>query len=365
VTSIKFGNKIGMHKNEIETPVLMVDLDTMESNLKKMAEFFKTVPANLRPHTKTHKTPSLAHKQIEYGAVGICCGTLDEAAVMISAGIRDVLVTREIVSPEQLDRVIGLSRHSDIIIIVDDHEVVERFALAAESNGVKVRTMIDVRCRLDRSGVLPGDPSLLIARKIHNSKGLKFAGIAGYEGSMHGWKPERREASCKEALSSLIETKELIERDGIEVPIVSAGATSTYRTAGSFPGITEVQAGTYITMDDEYYGFFPEFNIALSVLTTVISRPSSTVVTTDAGSKKLTTDEGLPVPKDSPWLKLKAVNEEHGVLELMELERKIVVGDKIEIIPSHGCTTFNLYDHVYGMRDDHLEIIWKIAARGC
>ncbi len=363
--SAKRGHGIGLHKSELETPVLMIDLDVMERNLRKMAAFFETVAANLRPHTKTHKTPALAHKQLEHGAVGICCGTLDEAEVMISAGIRDVLVTREIVAPEQIDRVVGLSRHSDIIIIVDNHEVVERFSKAAENGRTRIRTLVDVRCRLDRSGVPPGRPSLLLAQKVHQSKGLEFAGLIGYEGSMHGWEPERREAACREALSALVETKALIERDGLEVPIVSAGATSTYRTAGAFPGVTEVEAGSYITMDDEYHGFFPEFEIALSVLTTVISRPSAEVVTTDAGAKKLTTDEGLPVPKDSRGLRLKALNEEHGVLELSDAARRIAVGDKLEIVPSHGCTTFNLYDQVCGLRDDRLEVVWEIAGRGC
>jgi D-serine deaminase-like pyridoxal phosphate-dependent protein len=129
------GNRIGMHKNEIETPVLMVDLDVMERNLKKMADYFKGVKAKLRPHTKSHKTPALAHKQIEAGAIGICCGCLDEAQVMISAGIRDVLVTREIVLPGEITRVVGLARHSDIMVPVDNEELAERISQAAVMKG--------------------------------------------------------------------------------------------------------------------------------------------------------------------------------------------------------------------------------------
>ena len=365
MTSMKTWNRIGMHKSELATPILMINLDTMERNLKKMSDFFHSVKANLRPHTKTHKTPALAHKQIEYGAKGICCGTLGEAEVMISSGIRDVLITREIVSPEQIEVATSLAKHSDVIVLVDDSEVAEKLSSAAQNKGSRIRTMIDVRCRLDRSGVTPLEPCLSLARKMTKLKGIDFVGLAGYEGSMHGWENDRREKACREALASLIETKELIERDGIEVSIVSAGATSTYKTAGTFPGITEIQAGTYITMDDEYYGFFPEFEIALSVLTTVISRPSRKVVTTDAGCKKLTTDEGMPVPKDKEAVKITALNEEHGVLELIDQEKAMRVGEKIEIVPSHGCTTFNLYDQVLGMRNDRVEIIWDIAGRGC
>jgi len=139
-----------------------------------------------------------------------------------------------------------------------------------------------------------------------------------YSWSMHGWEAPRREATCKEELAILMRTKEQIERDGMEIEIVSAGATSTYKITGSYPGVTEVQAGSYLTMDAEYHGWFPEFEIALSVLTTVINRPSQKGVTTDAGKKKLTEDEGLPQPKASDQLKMVALHEEHGILELTD-----------------------------------------------
>ena len=358
------GNRIGMHKNEIETPVLMVDLDVMERNLKKMADFFKGVKAKLRPHTKSHKTPALAHKQIEAGAIGICCGSLDEAQVMISAGIRDVLVTREIVLPGEITRVIGLARHSELMIPVDNEEGAERISRAAEAKGVKIRTLVDVMTRLGRCGVPPGQPALSLARRVNQMKGLRLMGLMGYEGSMHGWEASKREATCREELAILMDTKERVERDGMEVDIVSAGASSTYRVAGTYPGVTEVQAGSYLMMDGEYRSWFSEFEIALSVLTTVINRPSPMGVATDAGKKKLTEDAGLPQPKEPGGMKVVALHEEHGILEPLDPHQKVKIGDKIEIIPSHGCTTFNLYDQVYGMRDDYLEVIWDVAARG-
>lgn len=353
-----------MHKAEIETPVLMVDLKILEGNLHKMASYFANTKAKLRPHTKSHKTPALAHMQIEAGAIGICCGTLDEAEVMISSGIRNVLVTREIVLPQQMARVVRLTKQSDILIVVDNEEIARRFSEAAESEGSKVKTLVDVMSRLGRSGVPPGKAALSMAEKIYKSKGLMFMGLMGYEGSMHGWDAKKREETCKHELGILMDTKELIERNGMEVRIVSCGATSTYKIAGTYPGVTEVQAGSYLTMDSEYYSWFPEFEIALSVLATVISQPSPTLVTTDAGIKKLTEDEGTPQPKHPEWAKVIALHEEHGILELIDPEKEIRVGDQLEIIPTHGCTTFNLYDQVYGMRDDYLEIIWDIEARG-
>ena len=360
----KQGNRIRMHVSELETPILMIDLDVMERNLHKMAAFFKNRPAKLRPHTKTHKTAALAHKQIEAGAIGICCGSLDEAEVMISRGIRDVLVTREIVSPEKTARVAALARHSDIMIVVDDEEVANQFSQAGEAQGTQIRTLVDVDLGLGRCGVQPGEPALALSRKVANTRGLQYMGLMGYEGSKHGIDAAIRDRECRQALKTLMATKELVERDGIAVEIVSGGATTTYKVSGSFPGVTEVQAGTYLIFDAEYHSFFPEFECALTVLTTVISRPSRERVTTDAGKKKLTEDSGLPTARDSNDLRLLALNEEHGILELTDLTRDYRVGDKLEIIPSHGCTTFNLYDQVYGMRNDLVETIWDIAGRG-
>jgi D-serine deaminase-like pyridoxal phosphate-dependent protein len=199
---------------------------------------------------------------------------------------------------------------------------------------------------------------------VAESNGLKYMGLMGYAGSFHSLDAPERERREKEALSSLVETKELIEKNGIEVPIVSAGATSTFRTSGTFPGVTEVQAGTYITMDTEYASIVGDFEIAISVLTTVVSRPTPTAVTTDAGMKKFSGDAGLPRLKDSPDLRVHELNEEHGRLVLANLERRVNVGDKLELLPSHGCTTFNLYDELYGMRDGKVEVVWDISGRG-
>ena len=353
-----------MTKNELETPVLMIDLDAMARNLKKMADSFERMPSSLRPHTKSHRTPAIAHKQVQAGARGICCGTLDDAEVMISSGITDVLVTREIVLPQTISRAVGLAKHSEIMIIVDNEEIVGRFSHAAELEGVKVRALVDVLTRLGRSGVPPGEPAIALARKVSESKGLIFMGFMGYEGSMHGWDSRKREEACSKSLKLLIETKQAAEQVGIEVRVVSAGATSTHRTTGMYPGVTEVQAGSYLTMDADYFSFFPEFEVAATVMTTVISRPTRYEITTDAGLKKLSQDNGLPQIKGADGIEMVALNEEHGRLRLTDPGTQVRVGDRIEIIPSHCGAAFNMYDRVCGMRDDRLEVIWGIGARG-
>ena len=138
-----------------------------------------------------------------------------------------------------------------------------RFSTGVAARGARVKAMVDVKTRLERSGVPCGEPSLALARAIHRAKGLESVGLAGYEGLMHGWNRDKRDAACREALTELMKTRDLIERDGVPVSIVSAGTTSTYTTAGTFPGVTEIQAGTYVVMDDEYPSFFPELEVAL------------------------------------------------------------------------------------------------------
>jgi len=351
-------NPVSMLKQDLETPALLVDLNVLERNLKTMADFSATSKCNLRPHIKTHKTPALAQMQIVAGAKGICCGNLREAEGMIAAGIRDVLVTKEIVLPQQIARVAELAKQSEIIVIVDNAEVAENFSRAAIAAGTKIRVLVDVDVRLGRSGVAPGEATRAFVRQIEKMRGLEFLGLMGYEGSLHDSSAEEREKQCQVAYEKLVGSKELIERDGIPVRIVSAGSTNTLRIAAKYRGITEVQPGSYLTSDARYRD--SEFKPAISVLTTVISRPNRTRVTTDAGQKNLTQDEGLPKVKNRDDVRVIALNEEHGILEATG-EKEIRVGDKIEIIPSHGGTTINMYSQMYGMRGERVEDVLEIV----
>jgi D-serine deaminase-like pyridoxal phosphate-dependent protein len=356
-------SQLGMHYLDLETPALLVDLAAMERNLRLVADFFATVPANLRPHVKNHRTPALAQLQIAAGAVGICCGNLAEAEIMIDAGIDDVLITKEIVRPDQIARVADLAGRSAIKVIVDDYMVALKINQAAQVAGTRVGVLVDVDVRLGRSGVAPGEAARHLSQAIAKMRGLQYLGLMGYEGSMQPLSAAEREQECRRVLGALVETKQLIEGDGIAVPIVSTGAASTYRVAGAFPGVTEVQAGAYLLSDVRYRRTLPEFACALSALATVISRPSPARVTIDAGQKKLASDGGMPEPKLAA-LRVVALNEEHGLLDLEDVSDPFRVGDVLEITPWHGSTTINLYEHIYAIRDEHVEAIWEVSARG-
>ncbi len=356
-------NTIGMLAADLETPALLVDIAAMERNEQRMAGFCSGVSVQLRPHVKSHRSPELARRQLASGAHGICCGSLAEAEAMLEAGVDDILITKQIVKPAQLARVAELARTSAIIVLADHDELVERLDRCALQAGTCIDVLIDVDIGLGRSGVAPMEAARRLAQRADRARGLRLLGLMGYEGSMHDLDAGAREAACAHALGRLVATRQLIERDGIELRIVSSGATSTFRTAGTIDGITEIQPGTYLLGDAKYRLAQPEFETALSVLTTVINLPSAGRITVDAGQKKLTSAAQLPQPKDSALRMLK-VQEEHGLLEVVDGRNSPRIGDTLELIPWHGGTTVNLYDRIYGIRDGYIAEVWNVAARG-
>ncbi|MBW8003639.1 MAG: DSD1 family PLP-dependent enzyme [Planctomycetes bacterium] len=358
---------IGSSVLDIDTPALLIDLEKLEYNLKKMADFFKEKDSDLRPHIKTHKTPVLAHKQIKAGAIGIACQKLAEAETMAKAGLDDILITNEVVGDQKIRRLVNLAKTTDVKTVVDNKENVISISAAAQERGVEVGILVEVNTGMNRCGVLPGTPVLELAQEIDKQKGTKFLGLMGYEGhTVFIETYERRKREAQKALKLLIDTKELLERNGYECKIVNAGGTGTYDISGTYPGVTEVTAGSYLTMDVKYSGIEGvEFEQALSLLTTVISRPTHDRAILDAGMKAITIEFGMPLIKSAKGgAKLYKLAEEHGYVELEAPDTKLDVGEKIELVPSHGCTTINLHDRFYAIRDNQVESVWPIEARG-
>jgi D-serine deaminase-like pyridoxal phosphate-dependent protein len=339
----------------------------MEANLERMADFFRHRQAKLRPHAKTHKSPLIARKQLDLGALGITCAKLGEAEVMAEAGIRDLLIANQIVGSAKISRLIELAEDAQVMVAADDPDNVRALSRAASAGGVKIRVLVEVDLGMGRCGVQPGQPALTLAQDIERCPGLTFAGLMGYEGHLVFLSSlQERTQRCQEAMGLLLETKELIERSGLPVENLSGGGTGTYAITGRIPGITEVQAGSYLFLDTKYRGIegLDDFYCALTVLTTVISHPEKGRVIVDAGRKAVSQDFGLPEVKDSPGAKLTSLAEEHGIIHLEEPNERIAVGDKIELIVSHCCTTINLHDRYFAMRNGCLEAVWPIAARG-
>jgi D-serine deaminase-like pyridoxal phosphate-dependent protein len=352
-----------MKIEELDTPSLLLDMDALEKNINKMANFFRGKPCKFRPHIKTHKTPIIAHKQIAAGAHGIACQKLGEAEVMVESGIKDVFITNQVVGWDKILRLAKLAHHSTMRVMVDDPSNVQQLSKAAMAEGVSLNVLVEQNVGMDRCGVPPGKPVVALAREVLGAKGLVFKGIIGYEGHcvlIDDYQEKRK--LCLEAMALNIETRDLLLRSGIEVDEVCAGGTSTYDISGIYPGITEIHPGSYATMDLKFKNMGIPFECAVSLLTRVISTPFHGKATVDGGMKAISHEFNLPKVK-MEGVKLVHLYEEHGLLETSG-SAILKHGDKIELIPSHGCTTINLHDRFYCVRDGYLEAVWRIAARG-
>jgi len=356
----------GMPVEEIDTPALVLDIGAAERNIRRMAEHFAGKAARLRPHVKTHKSPMLARKQLEAGAIGVTCAKLGEAEVMVAAGVPEILLSTEIVGAQKVARLAALSRHARILTVVDDAGAARAISDAAAAAGIRVPALIDLNVGQQRTGVLPGGPALELAREVGRMPGLTLVGVQGYEGHLqHLESAARRGEQCREAMAALTETAVLLRQEGFAIEVVTTGGTGTHAFAGDYPGVTEVQPGSYVFMDSHYGSVEGlAFEQSLTLRTTVISRTRAGDAVVDAGMKAASLDSGLPVVRGIPGAQFLFVGDEYGKLILDGAGQGVRVGDVIELVPSHCDTTVNLHDVYWVVRDGRLEDVWPIAARG-
>jgi D-serine deaminase-like pyridoxal phosphate-dependent protein len=352
--------------SEIDTPALLLRRPVLERNIAKMAARFHATPLRLRPHFKSNKCLHIAHLQLAAGAVGITCAKLGEAEALIDGGVSDILIANQIVGPLKIARLMELRRRADVMVAVDDAANVAQLSAAASVAGLELRVLVEVDVGMGRCGVRPGEPALALARAVAGSPGLRFMGLQAYEGHLQEVTPyEERRRRAQEDMQKAIDTRRLIEAAGLPVAIVSGVGTGTHTISGKLEGIDELQVGSYATMDAEYARVGgADFEHALSVLATVVSRPAPDVAIIDVGLKAITPEFGLPLVRRD-GAEYTEFSEEHGTLTLSDAAQGLSVGDKVELIPSHGCTTCNLYDvmHVLDGEDRFVEL-WPIEGRG-
>ncbi len=363
--------EIGLPKNEIDTPALIIDLDIMECNLEKMATYFSNVEARLRPHVKLHKaTPVLAHKQLKAGAIGLTCAKLAEAEMLAASGIKDILIANQIVGARKIRRLVNLATYADMMVAVDSYENVAELSHAAHAKGVQLRVLVEVNIGHNRCGVAPFGPALELSRAVCDAPGLKYMGLMAYDGHCAiRIDPAEREARSIEANTLLVETRRYIEQAGLPVEIVSASGTFTYRYATALPGITEIQAGTYLLMDTTFKEKgVSDFDCALTVLGTITSRPSwpgaEDLAIMDVGRKSMETAWGLPEVKAPAGATVTSLSQEHGRVRLGDSIRDLKPGDMIELWVRDANNTINLFDKFYAVRDNIVEAVWDIPGRG-
>jgi D-serine deaminase-like pyridoxal phosphate-dependent protein len=361
----------GMTKDVLPTPCMMVDLDIFEQNVRKMADYSKSVGINVRPHVKVHKSVQIAKRQIELGAIGLTVATIAEAELMSGAGIEGVLWTKQPASQNNIYRAIALSkRDPSFMFVVDAPEVVDWIEQAAGASKVKCRVAVSVFASMPRQGIEPGQPALALAQKLNSSPHFSFEGYMAYSGNAAHTKGF--EARCKRSsddLAGVQETIELSKKAGLPINIISGGSTGTYNIDKN-NGLTELEAGSYVFMDTGYWAVggkdgnpvYSDFLSALTVLTTVDGKLHPNLVTTDYGNKAMTrpTDR----VKDKPWLEVGTQGAEYGALRWKDGAPELKLGERVEIYPTNLDVSTAAYDRYYITRGDQVIDVWSIMGRG-
>jgi len=358
---------IGAPRDAPATPALLLDLPKVRANIAEMARRMSGLPAALRPHVKIHKSPALGRMQLDAGAIGLTTATLWEASAMIEAGLDEILIANQAVGPlkaAELARIAGLGT---VTVAVESVHNAAELAAAAASAGTRIGVLVEYDVGLHRSGTRTHEEAIALARHVERHPGLRLRGVLGYEGHCM-LEPDRalRVEKARAANDALVALADAFEREGLETGIVAAGGLGTWDITGANPRITEIHAGSYIFMDAFHRNLVPGFEVALTVLGTIISR-SGTMAVLDVGRKAIGIDRTVPVLIGGQA----EVRFEHGEHFIHEEHTAIVlaegaaldVGDRVELMSGYAPTTVNLYDIYYVVDGDRVVDVWPIRAR--
>ncbi len=357
---------VGKPLSALDTPALVVDLDVMERNIARIAAECRAHGVAWRPHTKAHKTPEIAKLQIAAGAIGVTCAKVGEAEVMAAAGIRDVLIANQVVGPIKIERLVALADYADPIVCVDNVDNVAALDAAFARAGKGLRIAIEVDIGMKRAGVLPGEPTVALAREIVKRAALRFVGVVAWESQATTIAdPAEKEHTIRDAIAKLVATARLCTQTGCRADIVCCGGTGTFPHCIRQPGVTEVQVGGAIFSDMHYIrDYHVDFEPALTIVATVTSRPTPTRIVIDAGKKAMSGDAAMPAPRGLPPFDSIKLSAEHTKIELAQPSDAPRVGDRIELVVGYSDTTVHLHEEIVGVRDRRIESVWRVAARG-
>lgn len=350
---------------ELDTPCLILDMDSLDHNMGVMASYYEDKSSKLRGHSKNHKSPALALRQIRTGGTvgGVCAAKVAEAEVMVQGGIPSVFITSEVIAPIKIRRMCALAGQAEMLVACDDSKNAADLSNSAVAQGVDLGVVIELETGLRRCGVQDTDQGVALARTIHNLPGLTFRGIMSHQVIPPMPDREDRVTEGRRIIQSVIDLKDGIEADGIPVEIVSTGETWSYDVAGEIPGVTEIQGGSYLVMETGYE-YMSEFDHAGKVLTTIISTPQPGVAVGDAGIKAVGLVKGLPVVDNRPGVTVESMDTDHAVFRLASgVELKI--GDQLALLPGQQDAMVSRWDRFIGVRQGKVETVWDIQARGC
>jgi D-serine deaminase-like pyridoxal phosphate-dependent protein len=362
-----------MRVADIDTPALLVDLEAMEANLRRVADYTERHGLRLRPHTKTHKSPRIGRRQLELGAAGLTVAKVGEAEVMLDAAPPDLLVAYPVIGHTKLERLMAVARRAHVTVSLDSFFAAQQLSEAAQAAGMTVGVLAETDVGLGRVGVSPGTELVDLAQGIERLAGLTFEGIAFYPGHIKDNGAASMEALV--ALGGLIQSILAdFRREGIQARIVSGGSTPSLYHSHELAGLNEIRPGTYVYNDWNTVtsGACTPDECAAALLVTVVStaRPGQIVV--DGGSKTFSSDRLTGSGAEStfghvieaPEARFHKMNEEHGYVDIRPCGRKFEIGERLRIIPNHICVAVNLHERVYGIRNGEVEEVWEVAGRG-
>lgn len=363
---------IGARVSELDTPALLIDLDIMERNLLKLSEYGHEHGLRVRPHTKTHKIPALARKQLELGAAGLTVAKVGEAEVMLAAQPPDLLVAYPIIGASKLERLMQVGRKTSLTMSLDSLVVARQLSEAASKSQVEIGVLAEVDVGLGRVGVPPGEALVELIQGITKLPRLHFDGIAFYPGQIKSLDDDGQKALKK--LADLLESILTdLRQAGFAPRIVSGGSTPTLFHSHRLPGLNEVRPGTYLFNDRNTVlaGACTFEECAASILVTVVSTAKAGQMIIDGGSKTFSSDRPTAGSEvsfgrvvEAPEAVFTKMNEEHGFVDLRKAGRRFDIGDRVRIIPNHICVAMNLHECVYGIRGDVVEQAWRVEGRG-
>ncbi|MGC9522456.1 MAG: D-TA family PLP-dependent enzyme [Anaerolineae bacterium] len=346
-----------MKTAELETPVAVVDLERLAANIRRLQDYLDDHGIANRPHIKTHKVPEIAHMQMDAGAVGITCQKISEAEVFAEAGLDDIFIPYNVVGDVKLARLMQLAQRARISVTADSAFTVQGYASAAAEAGLTLPVLVEFDTGAHRCGVQSPHEAAELAKLIAHSPALEFGGLMTFPHNARSDKVVR-------------DVKALLKGIGIDVPCVSYGGTPGMWEAHTRSEVTEYRAGTYVYGDRAILksGAMTLEQIALSVITTVVSRPTADRGVLDGGSKTFSSDllglEGHGLILEYPEARFYAMSEEHGHVDFGACPHKPGIGERVTVIPNHVCPVSNLFEKVVGVRDGEVEVVWSVAARG-
>ena len=365
---------VGMEASEIQTPALVLDLDALERNIKKMGDYAKAHGMRHRVHGKMHKSVDVAKLQVELGgACGICCQKVSEAEVFARGGIKDVLVSNQVRDPAKIDRLARMPKlGARTICCVDDIDNVADLSEAAQRHGTQIECLVEIDCGAGRCGVTTTPEVIAIAKAIDAAPGLKFAGIQAYQGAMqHMDLYEDRKAKIDIAVAQVKDAVVGLAGEGLDCDIVGGGGTGSYYFESASGVYNELQCGSYAFMDADYGRILDEngnridrgeWENAFFILTSVMSHAKADKAIVDAGLKAQSVDSGLPVIFGRTDVEYIKCSDEHGVVA--DPDGVLKVNDKLHLVPGHCDPTANVHDWYVGVRDGKVEALWPVSARG-